>query len=227
SVLGHFWSLAVEEQFYLCWPFVVFYVAERRVPLVILGLYIVAVGAKIGMAFVGFGWFQIYSSLFTRMDSLVLGSLSAYAYVFRNDVSTDRIAKIALWVSSATLLILFISFHGFSMLSRPVLVSVTPIMAIFCSAGIYSLLQSKQEQGLKKFCSLPVLRFFGKYSYGLYVYHYIINLVVLHLTGVEAVKHPFLPALCVFVSVNALSLIISIISFHAFESQFLKLRTST
>lgn len=76
--MGHFWSLAVEEQFYLVWPFVVYFVPLRWL-LALSGL-IVFTGPEIKDYFDGFfGKDSLASYVLTpcRMDALAAGSLLA------------------------------------------------------------------------------------------------------------------------------------------------------
>lgn len=64
--LGHTWSLAIEEQFYLLWP--VAFVAGLRSPRLLLGL---ALGSAISRFVVGGDWGQFAS--FARADGLLVG----------------------------------------------------------------------------------------------------------------------------------------------------------
>ena len=71
----------------------------------------------------------------------------------------------------------------------------------------------------------PVLRWFGKYSYGLYVWHPIIN-VILFYTSVRALFGPETPLTSAFLLVFAfaLTLVVSWISFNFWEKRFLGLK---
>ena len=74
---AHFWSLAVEEQFYLLWPLVVWKLTARRLLMVCVW---VALGALLlRCVLVGFGtdWWTLYTNTVCRMDALALGSAGA------------------------------------------------------------------------------------------------------------------------------------------------------
>ncbi len=76
-VLGHFWSLAVEEQFYLFWPFIV--LALRRESLLKLCIGIVALTPILRLVFYAAGANLYWVTMFTicQMDSLALGAMLA------------------------------------------------------------------------------------------------------------------------------------------------------
>lgn len=78
---GHFWSLAVEEQFYLVWPFVVAACSPARLRRVCLAMIGVALAARIGIV-----WYAgtspvpgAYVLPFARLDTLALGAWLAVA----------------------------------------------------------------------------------------------------------------------------------------------------
>jgi peptidoglycan/LPS O-acetylase OafA/YrhL len=93
---AHFWSLAIEEQFYFVWPIVALVVSRRRLVPVILALVGLTVALRAGVTFGGTGigpfqrWFGpdpaavehgivkfVYRATFTRADGLLLGALVA------------------------------------------------------------------------------------------------------------------------------------------------------
>jgi peptidoglycan/LPS O-acetylase OafA/YrhL len=69
--LGHTWSLAIEEQFYLVWPVLIVFFRGRIVTLAIVGIL---VGTAI--RFVTTGPFEYFSTV-TRADAILLGALLA------------------------------------------------------------------------------------------------------------------------------------------------------
>ena len=82
NILGHLWSLAVEEQFYLVWPIVVFLCPTRHLPKVIIGLSLSALAFRWWMYDAGFGRYELIRFTFSRMDGLLLGGLVAYGWRF-------------------------------------------------------------------------------------------------------------------------------------------------
>jgi len=73
---GHFWSLAVEEQFYLIWPWLVYAIDCRRLRRICLVLIIASPMPRAALGFTGW-WVTGYTLMPTRMDSLLMGALVA------------------------------------------------------------------------------------------------------------------------------------------------------
>lgn len=80
GVLPHLWSLAVEEQFYLVWPFVVWHLRPRSVIALALGVAIVALLTRLWMLSRGWPEAAVYQFTLCRIDALVLGSAAAAAW---------------------------------------------------------------------------------------------------------------------------------------------------
>src|SRR5579875_1673043 len=85
SPLGHLWSLAIEEQFYLVWPFVLLaavrWVRSRRV--LVIGSLVLAAGSAIEMALLFVPYSdptRVYDGTDTRAFELLVGAALAFAW---------------------------------------------------------------------------------------------------------------------------------------------------
>ena len=76
-LVAHFWSLAVEEQFYLVWPLVMFALPKRAMAPVALSLATAALFIRLGLTYAGWSDGAIYVLTPCRMDSLAAGALAA------------------------------------------------------------------------------------------------------------------------------------------------------
>lgn len=172
--LTHFWSLAIEEQFYLAWPFVVILLVDKNILRVIFFLILSALIFRVGMMLVDPVLYDDVAYMFTvaRWDSLAFGALLAYMV---------RDAELFQWLSNHYLKLLGASIflvlgligvtQNFN--STPVGIGVInqTVAALLFAALICYLLFQDQSSWLTKVLSWSWLSLIGKYSYALYVFH--------------------------------------------------------
>ena len=172
---GHFWSLAVEEQFYVFWPFVVLLLKPRRLRWVCLAAIAAAPLLRAVLLFrLALDRMWVYTLLPTRVDALMVGALLAIA---ARDAET--MALLERWL--ARLVGLSLVVVGTIAWRRPV-VRVPRPAAFNCSGysaicvlgGAHGrgLTWSSRTSWLKRACETRVLRWFGRYSYAGYVIHF-------------------------------------------------------
>jgi len=74
---GHFWSLAVEEQFYFIWPWIVLWASGRTLIRLCASVVVIAFGLRVIAMAAGTNTLAIFVATPTRMDSLAVGALIA------------------------------------------------------------------------------------------------------------------------------------------------------
>ncbi|MDQ3110770.1 MAG: acyltransferase [Bacteroidota bacterium] len=78
---AHFWSISIEEHFYLVWPFLVALVPLKRLPVVLVAIIISSVGYRAWAFYhIDQSWFTMYLNTFARIDALAIGGLAAWWY---------------------------------------------------------------------------------------------------------------------------------------------------
>ncbi len=225
---AHFWSLAVEEHFYLVWPLLVCFTAPRQLGALCLALIVGAGLLRTGYFFSTHDWIASYVWTPFRIDTLALGSLAAVLLAQTPDRAALRIrAARALWVCGALLVLAIATGHA-ARDDRFVPAAGFSLLAAFFAALVLSTALSPATHPLARFLSTPVLRFFGRYSYGLYVFH------VFVLARIEAVNRHFdfslglrSPAAELLVSrglVLGATVAAAFASWHLFEKHFLTLK---
>ncbi|MGG1659846.1 acyltransferase family protein [Brevibacillus sp. NRS-1366] len=177
SPLGHLWSLAVEEQFYLIWPLLLAFglkIVRRRGRLIFLTLAAATVSA-LAMALLyepGLDPSRVYYGTDTRVFALLIGAVLAMAWPSRKlSLHISRKARAALDVSGGLgLAILLYSiwntnqYDDFLYRGGLVLLSVV-------SAVVVAVLAHPASR-LGKWMGCKPLRWLGVRSYAIYLWHY-------------------------------------------------------
>lgn len=229
--LGHFWSLAIEEQFYIVWPLVVFLTTRKTLIRVCLLCIVLALGLRLGF----YLWAPAnivapYVLTPTRIDALAIGGLLAmWARGPEGLSALSRWTLPGIVVPGILLGAIFVRHGRLAYVDAPMrTVGYTIIAAFFGGILALSVVQPP-EGGWGRFFAHPALRFMGKYSYGLYVIHHIV-IVALTRRGFQTTVLPTLagsqlPGLVIFSLVaGSISIALALLSWYLWEAQFLKLK---
>ena len=181
--LVQFWSLAVEEQFYLIWPFLVLKLPRRRLMGVCAGLMVLAFTLRAVMYWLQFPYAS-YTWTICRADSLAIGAIVALAVRHPDDWK-----KLLKWSRRLALPALAAVISGRINCSvgpgnSPTIFMNTfglTLVGIFFGATLALAVALHQESPWHHILASPFLRFLGKYSYCLYVCH--MPVIVLSVKG--------------------------------------------
>jgi peptidoglycan/LPS O-acetylase OafA/YrhL len=232
SYLNHFWSLAVEEHFYLVWPLVVLLMAPRPKALIVVSLAVslCAMVSRLIGCLMGLSWWTTYVLTPFRLDGLALGSF--VAVMMRQPGGLDWLARALPWVAAIVFALLALTFGWTRLVSRQELELVLPVRAalilILLACLLVWTLVAPERSVTSWFFSCRAMVFLGTYSYGLYVYHHFISYYLTsNRTDIELARwlgsHG--TALALQATVGALtSLALAYISYELFEKRFLKLK---
>ncbi|MEJ0059845.1 MAG: acyltransferase [Terricaulis sp.] len=206
EVVGHFWSLAVEEQFYLVWPLVV--LAAPRKWLAWLMLAGIPIGIAFRMAALQFDWgLAIITLPMANFDALFGGALLAWAHREKKDAWLALLRKYGIW-SLAAIPLLYIAPDPFGPILAPTLIALMSVYVIDqCTIGY--------RGWLGWLFSRPLVLYIGKISYGLYLYHYVVRYYVdaSWFDGAGALA-PYVRA----VVWSVVSIAVAMLSWHLFEA---------
>jgi len=232
--LQHFWSLSIEEQFYLIWPLLVLRLARRRLMSVCVGIMVAALTLRVAMFWLHFP-FAAYTWTICRADSLAMGA--AVALAARDPGDWKALLK---WARLLALPLLFAIILGRILNSRcTVGPGDTPtffmntfeltLAGAFFGMCIGLAVAAHKESPGHRILASPFLRFFGKYSYCLYVCHLPV-IVILAKAGLNSshlagkLHSELLSVLAVDAIAFAVSIMIAFASWHLYEKQWLKLK---
>jgi peptidoglycan/LPS O-acetylase OafA/YrhL len=226
--LSHFWSLAIEEHYYLLWPLVVFTFQARTLERICVGVLLGALALRTGLALGGMTELSISVLTPCRIDALCTGGL--LALLARRPAGlaalVGRSGRAALGLG-ATLLLLS-TWCAATKLGLPVLHQVRNSAYALFFGALLLLSLGPPSHPVAWFFQTPVLRFFGKYSYGLYVYSGILTWIFLEKDldsrlDVLLGNHALTMAAHIAVGVG-LSIALAVASYQLFEKHFLALK---
>lgn len=224
----HIWSLAIEEQFYVVWPLVVFLLSRRTLVLACLGMVAGSLALRLALLTTGLH-LAAYVLTPARMDALALGGF--LTLIAREPGGLSRLARWARPAAVSSLIFLGMITpwtSGFSV-RNPVTQTIGfTLLAILYGSILAIAVASPPDTIAGRFFAHRFLRFLGRYSYGLYVFHVPIIIYIGRLFNVGSIPRfagSQLPGQLVFTVVTALlTMAAALLSWHLFEAQFLKLK---
>lgn len=229
-LFSHFWSLAVEEQFYLLWPVVVMWCARgARLLQVCIILVLIALLCRYFTVCMHMSEYAAYMLTVCRMDALAIGAAAAWVRPqVRQCLSNPKTATLAWWVcigslaGCALLSGVFDTGDPFTITAGyPLLAVITAGMILVCSESKGAALPAVTRALL----SVSALRSVGRYSFAMYVIHF----PLLQLAE-QPIRSAFaaigLPGAFVFViGFTSVTYLLGIASYMLLERHFLSLKT--
>jgi hypothetical protein len=240
---GHFWTLCVEEQFYLVWPFAVFFLSPIALRRVVIAMVVAGPVVRFVSGFCLGAWLETPAQIAKAVHSLPTSHLDAFAF---GALLTMLPTKLGEWLKWRAMKVFFAMLavtviagltHAFILKTNGLepawlalgyggmadyfqytwtytLLNATSAALIFCAL---------QPTILQRWLTWPWLLHIGKISYGLYVFH----LPLMH------ISHSIWPAsyhspqgLTRFASYFLVALALSTLSYRIFEKRFLGLKDS-
>lgn len=230
TYVNHFWSLAIEEQFYLLWPLLIWLLRERPRAMMWTCLG-VAVSSRIGyivaVAWTGNNEFGMLTPF--QFHGLALGGFLALLARQPGGIELlERWAPRLTLLTAACLAGIFLTNRLLAAESR-VLLHLRPVLFILLLASIlmWAVLAPRGNVFSRLFTN-RVMTFFGTYSYGLYVYHHFVSYYfVRHQTEFILTERFGSHTAAVFLQATAgsiVSIAIAYCSYHLFEKHLLQLK---
>ena len=227
--LGVLWSLAVEEHFYFVWPLLVFLLPRRTLMRVSVALVVLTPFARLAARLADVPPGTVYALTPFRADALALGAL--LALVVRDPDLHRKTLRRAPWVALASCtLIAGMAFRrrvldhydlGFQF------VGYTAVILAY-GALVLAAVSAPASSRFRRVLSSPRLTFFGKYSYGAYMFHDLLRPAYLRFFSIATLQrfvHLEVLAFIVHATLAiTITFAIAVVSFHLYEKRFLELK---
>jgi peptidoglycan/LPS O-acetylase OafA/YrhL len=227
EILHHFWSLAVEEQFYLLWPLVILLIRNPKYLLAIISLLLICTfGFRLWIwmhHLSDFSYYNLYT--FSRIDGICIGIMVALLLRINPGFLKKYTSIIVLFFAALNFAIFFINRSHQFFFPYLALVGYTTF------AMMFGLLVNQAITGETKLINsifnIQILKFFGKISYGFYIIHWPVYLLLkpklfpwlaMH---VNNITNEFLTS----VITTSIAVFISWLSAKYFENYFLNFKT--
>ena len=219
SPLSVMWSLCIEEHFYIIWGLALYFIKIKGLSKLI-GLSLL-VGVLCRVLYVSL---EIPTSdVFTNIDLFAMGALPAYLlirYPGRVESFVDNIPRVVKLLFVTVLLVIVTLCSQYS--DDKTYIYLTLVLGILFSGLILLTLGRRNRL---KVSDENILSRLGVYTYGLYLYHtLVINLLIQVFSKYEwNIEEPIIAVGFTTLSLF-LTVLISVISYHLFEKQFLRMK---
>ncbi len=224
ATLNHFWSLAIEEQFYFFFPFIVKYTPKKNFIAVLLLFIAIAIGFR-------YYYFAVnnigyYVATTSRLDALGIGAMLAYL-VREYKYLLEKYVHIVFYSALSYIIFAFVINPDLHF-SNPFIATLglTAFAFLFACILIFSISNFKNNS-ISFIFSHKYLKFIGKIAYGLYIFHWILYVFIkpplekiifenIHLVIVSKV----ITSSIIFI----ISVLLAHLSYHYFEKRIMGLK---
>ena len=224
----HFWSLAVEEQFYLLWPLLVVLCRPAALAWACGAVEIIALGVRIGLEALHFPSDALYMFTICRMDALALGAAAA---------SLMRIPRAREWCARSTgqlALAAALTLAATTVVTRGLVLDAASTQTwgyslLSLGFALIVLLTALPHRGLTgrmlRALAWRPLRLIGRYSYGMYIFHLPLSVFIAFPLLQRLAPHITTGVGLAYVAVlTVVTFCLAALSYELFESPFLRLK---
>jgi peptidoglycan/LPS O-acetylase OafA/YrhL len=223
SALSHFWSLAVEEQFYLVWPWLVLFTPLRRLPFVLIGTILLGPVSRVILLHTTDNLISAATPTIACLDSLGAGALLAWLWYAPGPAhaasrpAATRMTGIALVCGLACLAI--VTLFGTLGTGWKIRLALWDLGASLVFVWLVNGAARGFSGAAGRLLSSRPLVYLGTISYGIYIFHPLVEPAIKGLGAWSGLDLPFPErgGAARFVCVAAPAILMAALSWHAFE----------
>lgn len=191
---SHFWSLSVEEQFYLIWPLVIFLVPGNKLLISIILVTLLGPISRLLICELGFNnTIREHVFTLTCLDSLGMGAILAFLTCVQNE-STKKLKKyfsgFCFWIGVP----LFITFNLIRLINLDGIFCNTWVLEYATASIFFCCVINRAAKGfdgiIGSVLENKVIVYLGRISYGIYVYHILVAYLLPYLFGYLGLIYP-------------------------------------
>lgn len=219
----HFWSLAVEGHFYFVWPLVIFLTNHRTAIAACIAVVLLSCATRIAWLLAGGN--DVAPEVFTlfRADALAMGALLAVLAKQPSGLMRWKSwSQYGFWMLGLALVVLAIG-------NRRLLTIPDTLFAAFFTCLISAAVVAPAGTVTSAFWNANWLRFFGKYSYAMYVFQYPLIPILAPILSVELLTNDLgnasVARAAYIVLMTAITTAVAFASWHLYEKHFLSLKS--
>ncbi len=213
-MVGHYWSLGVEEQFYAFWVLIV-KKTKNLLPFLVL-FPLAFIFLKLTLRIFNAHYNILVFVNYTRFGCLVIGALGAYLF-FKNDnkikVLNSKWIEVLAWLFFV--IVAANKFHITSIIDHEI-ISIFTLIIIFNQVNNPNRIISLENR---------LFDYLGKISFGLYVYNPLVIYLMAKVFNLFIIENIIIRQLLIYFVVILSIILVAHISYNYFEKRFLKLKT--
>jgi peptidoglycan/LPS O-acetylase OafA/YrhL len=212
--LDHLWSIGVEEQFYLFWPWMIKKIKPHLLN-VLLVLVLLQNFIRVALWYFYPNSLWAIFSIVNRFDCMMIGGIGAVLYYNKNNFFLKIIDnKFSQSVALFILILLMLNKFHINAIVDTFLISLVALTIIIGQINIKNRIINLNH---------AIFDFFGKISFGIYVYH---PLIIFYFTMIykNLTIDGLLKYFIVYGSIIITTILISYFSYHYYETRFIKLK---
>jgi peptidoglycan/LPS O-acetylase OafA/YrhL len=214
---AHFWSICVEEHFYLVWPFIIAFVPMKRLPQILIAVIFISLAWRTFAFLSDKPYAYIYLHSACRFDALAIGAVGAYFYLRK---------PIVINVHAFIRILAYVLFIAFFLLDNVYksdsVIDVSVRRYVYFALVIFWMLNfAFNPKAFFRSSGRGIFHYLGKVSYGIYMYSNILLNILIQKFFIPLEIYNF----WFFMAVNICgTILISVISYELFEKRILKLK---